>query len=145
MIEHYKHPKKNDGHVFDLCFICFFRSIFGRPAVSKACKPCSKLSWPRSDGQKTLEFQGQPCDDFCALQETVLANCWENCWEKPCVNVLYMMAYYYDLLLCIHFSYHCDENERRRMRDRIKSTSAVLFASSCHNFSAKPLRMLGVP
>ena len=44
------------------------------------------------------------------------------------------MAFYYDLLLCIHFSYHCDENERRRMRDRIKSTSAVLFASSCHNF-----------
>ena len=64
MIEHYQHPKKNNGHVFDLCFICFFRSIFGRPAVSKACKPCSKLSWPRSDGQKTLEFQGQPCDDF---------------------------------------------------------------------------------
>ena len=73
MIEHYKHPKKNNGHVFDLCFISVFRSIFGRPAVSKACKPCSKLSWPRSDGQKTLEFQGQRCDDF--------VHCKKLCWQ----------------------------------------------------------------
>jgi hypothetical protein len=146
MIEHYKHPKKNNVHVFDLCFISVFRSIFGRPAVSKACKPCSKLSWPRSDGQKTLEFQGQRCDDFVHCKKL----CWQiagriagrNHVSMYCTwwPIIIIMIYYYMHSFFISLWEWETENERQDQIDKCCAFRIVL-----PQFSAKPLRMLGVP
>ena len=131
MIEHYKHPKKNNGHVFDLCFISVVRSIFGRPAVSKACKPCSKLSWPRSDGQKTLEFQGQRCDDFVHCKKL----CWQIAGRIAGRNhvSMYCRCTWWPIIIMIYYYAFIFHIIVMRMRDGEWATSAVLFAS-CHHF-----------
>lgn len=76
----------------DMCLICV---LFSCSSIYFAGVACSVhfawlghavllLSWPRSDGQKTLEFQGQRgVMILCTARNCKLANCWENCWEKP--------------------------------------------------------------